>query len=244
MPDPPNSIEQMTPLIEILSREFRVVAFDAPGFGYSRASNEFNFSVSHNAKIIIEIIEKLEIERVILAMTCVGALPAIYAARLRPDLVGGLVLGQVPSIEDAKLWAKNVDVAGLLGMPYLGQTMLKIMRGKISKKWYESAFPKGYDSKNHYLHTIDSYKRRASFSLASAFQALEAEETTTSDLMVETNSVILWGMMDRTHKKTNRHGIMECLPNSVFFELENSGHFPDIEVPDIFSNAVKMLASS
>jgi len=243
MPDPPNSIEQMASLIEMLSTDFRVIAFEAPGFGYSRASAKFNFSISHNAQIIIEILQALCAEGAILAMTCIGALPAVYAAKLRPDLVAGLVLGQTPSIEEAKHWANRVDVSGLLGTPYIGQAVLKIVRGKISKNWYESAFPKNYDSMAHCRETIDNYKRGASFSLASAFQALKVEETNTSDLIVKTNAVVLWGMQDRTHRKTNRHGIMDCLPNGRFVELKNSGHFPDVEAPEIFSNAVRSLVA-
>lgn len=241
MPDPPNTIEQMTPLIEMLSKDFQVIAFDAPGFGYSRASNKFNFSILHNAQIIIELVQALCAGRAILAMTCIGALPAVCAAKLRPDLVSGLVLGQTPSVEDAKRWASSVDVGGLLSMPYIGQAMLKLVRSPISKSWYDSAFPKGYDSEAHCQQTIDSFRRGAGFSLASAFQALKAEETKTSDLVVETNAVVLWGMLDRTHRKTDKYGIMDCLPNGRFIELNNSGHFPDVEVPERFSDAIKML---
>jgi len=141
MPDPPSSIEQMAPDIEMLSIYFRAIAFDAPGFGCSRDSGKINFSISHDAQIIIEILQALCAEGAILAMTCISALPAVYAANLRPDLVAGLVLGQTPSIEEAKHWANGVDVGGLLGTPYIAQAVLKVVRGKISKKWYESAFP-------------------------------------------------------------------------------------------------------
>lgn len=243
MPDPPNSIEQMKPLIDILTDDFYVIAFDAPGFGYSRASSKFNYSIEHNAQIIIELIQSLCVSRAILAMTCIGALPAIYASKYRPELISGLVLGQTPSLEDAKRWANSVDIGGLLGTPYLGQALLKFARSKVSKNWYDIAFPKGYNTRSHYHNTIDSFRRGAGFSLASAFQALKSERMNTSHLVTETNAIVLWGMLDRTHKKTDRYGIMDCLSNGKLLELNNSGHFPDIEAPDKFSNAIKMLAN-
>jgi pimeloyl-ACP methyl ester carboxylesterase len=244
MPDPPNSIEQMAPLIEKLSRDYRVIAYDAPGFGYSRPGRAFNFSIAHNAQVIVELIQALNAGPAILAMTCVASLSGVYAAKRRPDLIKGLVLGQTPSIEDARRWAERVDVAGMLGRPYVGQALLKLMRNPISSKWYENAFPKGYDSTVHSRQTIESYQRGARFSLASALQALKADETRSSDLVIDTKAVVLWGMLDRTHRKTNRFGIMDCLPQGRFVELNQSGHFPDIELPEAFSDAVMTLATT
>lgn len=243
MPDPPNSIEQMAPLIDALKSDFCVVAFEAPGFGYSRQNEKFDYSLLHNAQVIIEVVSAVCAGPAILAMTCVGALPAIFAAKLRPDLVSGLVLGQTPSIEEAKRWASNVDVSGLLGVPYIGQLMLRVARNRVAENWYKGAFPKGHDSSSHYRQTRDSFRSGALFSLASAFQAINAEATRSADLIVNTNAVVLWGGLDRTHRKTNKHGIMDCLPNGVFVDLPSVGHFPDIEMPSAFANAVKRVAA-
>src|SRR5690348_12324795 len=45
VPDPPNVIEHYDRLIDLLAPDFRVVCFEAPGFGFSTAKPDFDFAL-------------------------------------------------------------------------------------------------------------------------------------------------------------------------------------------------------
>lgn len=61
---PPNTIEHLQPLIDDLVRDHRVVAFDLPGFGFSRAKPGYRFSIDPGAETIIELLEHLGATRI------------------------------------------------------------------------------------------------------------------------------------------------------------------------------------
>lgn len=238
MPDPPNTIEHLEELIKLLEPNFQVVVFEGVGFGHSRAFLSYNFSVRHNADVIIELLEKLNVNNAILALTCIAALPSLMVANKHPEIVSGLVLGQTPSLDEAKKWASRVDFKNVLATPFIGQIILRALRNKIADVWYQNALPKGGGRSSLVARTLASFKDGARFSLASAFQALQSDNTTPLELVASQQAIVLWGSLDRTHKKTNKQSIIELLPNGSIIELENCAHFPDIEAPEAFAKAI------
>ncbi len=238
MPDPPNTIEHMEQIIDLLKTDFQVIAFEGIGFGFSSASYSYDFSLEHNADTIIQLLEKLEVKRAILALTCVAALSALLVANKHPSLISGLVLGQTPSLPEAKRWAKRVDFKGIIGTPFVGQIILKLLKNKVSDLWFKNALPKGKDRSIYLEKTLRSFRQGAHFSLASGLQAILCANTKKSRLLIRQNTIVLWGELDRSHKKTNNRDILDLLPNGKLIELPNCGHFPDIEAPKAFAEAI------
>lgn len=243
MPDPPNTIEHMEELISFLEPRFQVIAFEGLGFGYSTAAFSFDFSLEHNADVIVELLEKLNISRAILALTCVAALPGLIVANKHPEIISGLVLGQTPTLEDAKTWAKRVDFKGVIGTPFAGQILLKLMKSRLADIWYKNALPKGRDRSTYVHKTLKSFRNGARFSLASGLQSLIRDNTMPSELTAKQNAIILWGSLDRSHKRTNKKLILDLLPNGKIIELKNCGHFPDLEEPETFAKAIYEVAN-
>jgi pimeloyl-ACP methyl ester carboxylesterase len=238
MPDPPNTIEHMEELIKLLEPTFQVIAYEGIGFGYSTAFLSYDFSLEHNADVIVELLKKLEINRAILALTCIAALPGLMVAKKYPEIITGLVLGQTPSLSEAKNWAKRVDFKGVIGTPFIGQILLKLARGRLSDIWYKNALPRDKNRRPYVEKTQSSFRRGARFSLASAFQSLQRDKTSSSELVAEQHAIVLWGGLDRSHKKTDKHSILDMLPNGKIIEIEHCAHFPDIEVPQEFAKAI------
>lgn len=242
MPDPPNTIEHMSEVIRLLSDDFRVIVFDGLGFGFSTASYAHNFSMQHNVDMIVELLHKLKVENAILALTCVAALPGLMVAKQHPRLVSGLVLGQAPSIDEARNWMKRVDFKGLMATPFVGQLALKLARKPILKEWYKNALPKGADIKEMSDIAFESFAQGARFSLASIIQAFNVTTLTPDQLIVEQNAILLWGSLDRSHRKTNKRETLDYLPNGQMVELDDCAHFPDIEKPEAFASAIREIA--
>ena len=86
-------------------------------------------------------------------------------------------------------------------------------------------------------------KKGSRFLLASALQALQNEKLTEDDLTANQNAIVLWGKLDRTHKITNRAGVLDMYPSGKLVEMEKCGHFPDLEAPEDFAKAIYTVAS-
>lgn len=75
----------------------RIVAYDLLGFGQSPKPDELNYSVDDHATAVIASLEKLGTAApLVLVGHSMGCLIAVRVARLRPDLVGHLVLYEMP----------------------------------------------------------------------------------------------------------------------------------------------------
>lgn len=79
-------------LVELASKEYRVLAFDRPGYGYSERPRWTLWTPRAQAALICDALAKLGIERPILVGHSWGALPALAFALDWPDEVAGLVL--------------------------------------------------------------------------------------------------------------------------------------------------------
>lgn len=79
-------------LIDDLARDFRVIAIDRPGSGYSDRPANAPANVRAQARQIAEAIEKLEIENPLVVGHSLGGAVALALALDKPDLLRGLAL--------------------------------------------------------------------------------------------------------------------------------------------------------
>ena len=75
-----------------LSKHYRVLAPDLPGFGYSGKPMDADYSVQAYADFIIQFMDKLDIRKAVLVGHSLGGGIAILAALKYPNRVHGLVL--------------------------------------------------------------------------------------------------------------------------------------------------------
>lgn len=79
-------------LVDLLAQDHRVIAFDRPGFGYSTRPRAHFWTVDHQARLLLQALERLEVERAVVLGHSWGTLVAMTMAALDPGLVCGLVL--------------------------------------------------------------------------------------------------------------------------------------------------------
>lgn len=79
-------------LIDDLARDFRVIAVDRPGSGYSERPVSSPANVRAQARQMAEVIEKLEIDNPLVVGHSLGGAISLALALERPDLVRGLAL--------------------------------------------------------------------------------------------------------------------------------------------------------
>lgn len=241
--DPPLTIECYDQTIAELSRYFRVVVFEIPGFGFSLPKRwDFRYDFDSITAMLIEFLIRLNSGPYILSFPCLLGFCAIKIASLRPELVSHMVLNQVPTWEGALEWKKGRDSQGILDIPVVGQVALHLLKRKRSHSWFNLVIADSQMAHKLAENTLWSYQLGACFSLASCFQFyLKAEPPDLEP--VKQPSLIIWGECDGSHQKTDKSLTRQLTLDSQEVYLKNAGHSPEVETPEIFAASVKALVA-
>lgn len=114
---------------EGLADRYRLLAWDAPGYGASAPLREAHPRAEHYVQALDEWLQALEIEKPVLLGHSLGAIVAAAWAAARPDAVGALVLaspargyGQAePAVKEAK-YRERIALVERLGIEGLAAT--------------------------------------------------------------------------------------------------------------------------
>lgn len=79
-------------LVDLLARDYRVIAFDRPGFGYSARPRARFWTVDHQAHLLLRALARLDVADAVVLGHSWGTLVAMTMAAHDPGAVRGLVL--------------------------------------------------------------------------------------------------------------------------------------------------------
>ena len=224
------SIESWTNNIEFLSKKFRIIAFDLPGFGLSdkpKVSYTINFYVNFLEKFI----KKLKINHLFLIGSSLGGHIAIEFTMRNRTIVDKLIL---------------ISPAGCLPKSFKGTPSLK--------RYIKIVDAKSSNDINRILTSIDNslvdrsyanimYKRLSLPGAKDAFiSALKgsanAPRYNNKLAKINTNMLLIWGKEDKMIPLKYIRPFMEH-GNSRIIIIENCGHRPHVENPKLFNKIVK-----
>lgn len=234
VPDPPNSIEHCLGLINLLSKNFRVLFFEMPGFGFSIPKHwNYQFSVEEATNIAVRLFDIFNIKSCTVAFPCVSGYVGLKLAELRPDVVHHLMALQIPSFKDELVWAKNVDIGGMIKTPVIGQLLLALKKKTIAEHWYKVAQPKDNFSPVFFDTWSEGNQKGSCFCLASAFQTLFNKKTFEVGRISQPATVI-WGKLDWPHRYTDINTLTDFFDNPTLHYFDKAGHFPELEYAEEF----------
>lgn len=236
VPDGPNVIEHQEALISQLSRSFRVICFELPGIGFSYPTSKYDYSFLHASRLIINMMDSLNVQEATLAFSCSNSFYAIQAAEDFPHRITHLFLSQTASLDEMNNWTKDA-IPNMLMYPLVGQMANAVHEKRFAKIWYKYALPRDTDISGYQNKALRALSHGGCFCLSSLVQGLK-KEINASLKVLETPSTLIWGKMDYTHKKTNSNSIKTHLPNCEVIEFSSSGHFPELEET---SNYVRLV---
>ncbi len=235
VPDGPNTVEHCARLVELLSSQgVRVVCFDMPGFGFSVPGAAYTHGLDAGARAVLEVLDRLGVERAALAFSCANGFYALRAAQLAPGRVAGLMLSQTPSLADMQGWALRT-VPNALRVPLLGQGLGWGFRGKAASSWYGLALPRGADPAPMRETARRAFHCGACFSLAGVVQGLLREDPRAALGHPGTPCTLVWGAQDRSHRRTDPASLLRHMPHARVVRFDDCGHFPDLEQPQRFA---------
>jgi pimeloyl-ACP methyl ester carboxylesterase len=235
--DPPVGLEMYDTLLPMLAARFRTIVFEPPAFGYSLPRAGMGFELNSIGRITGRFLQHVGASPAILAFPCVTAYAALWLARHEPLRVDGLILMQAPDWHEELRWKQQRDPKNLLGRPWLGQLLMKALKRRRIRAWYASALGRRELLAPYIDLTQRAFDDGAGFSLASAFQRLlSGAEPAFGHL--DHPALVFVGTRDPSHRHTDFGTIRRYLPQARIVELAQAGHFPELEAPDAFCEAV------
>jgi len=233
--DPPIVIEHYDYLVGLLGKDYKIIIFEPPGFGFSIPSMKLDYSFQSSVVLIEQFLENLNIRSAVMVAPCVLGYGAIGLAQKRPDLISHLVLSQVPSWNEILKWKLTRDPKGLLSKPVFSQLLMKTLKKKRTPVWLETAL--GDASLVEQFNNIaqQAYQHGATFNLASGFQKFLIGQSPLSR-HVDAQTLFVWGEKDGSHCCTCKTSSLQMIPHANLVRIPDAGHFPELETPDTFAS--------
>ena len=128
-----------------------------------------------------------------------------------------------------------------LSKPVIGQLVLQALKRKRAPQWFNAAVGKR-EKLAEFVKTTDvAFANGAIFCLASAFQHYLTDNEPSLEI-VNQPSLVIWGEADRTHRNTDKSSTRRYCPHAKEVHFANAGHFPELEEPEMFAQAIRNWA--
>ncbi|ARU61252.1 hypothetical protein CBW65_09785 [Tumebacillus avium] len=216
---------------EQLALRYTVYALDLLGFGKSDMPNDGDYSQSAQARRVLDVIGKLELQNVRLVGHSMGGEISALAASFDPTPFRQLVLVAADGFRPAfKPWQRRLLSGAWMGWLVKRRFDERGFRRSISRI---VADPSVYGS-DVIAEYVAPY-RREEFPLAMRRLAHDREAGISPDLCsnIKIPTLLLWGDQDRIVPPRIGDRYRDVLPNVVRYErLNNCGHMPMEEHPE------------
>lgn len=210
---------------------YRFVTLDFPGLGWSEKKITRPLTPADLALQVKLVLDKLEIQEVVLVGHDLGGGVALVCASLFPQMVKELIL-----IAPDSSYGSAADTLGWWWRaPFVSEAWAALFldRGFI-RKLLRRAWPSGsegwHDSVEKYLRPLEMPNGRQCFLLLhrgrSGFDYRPYEER------LACPAVILWGEKDRVLGSAQGEKLARSLSQARFVLLPGLGHLPQEEAPD------------
>jgi len=224
-------------LIPVLARDYRVVAFDLPGFGRSSKGNEF-----YSPERYADFLRYLMVEHFhtrsfsLVGHSMGGAIALRYAARFPLD-VTALVLVDVPGILHPMAYSKFLSHIGINFLPslypeqseHLSDVVNKVLRMSNKVQPVPEAIVAIPMLRQRFLNAEPT---------KIAGLALALEDFSADIPRVQAPVLVLWGGRDTVAPLRNGRVLSANLPHAQLEVFETSGHTPMEDVPERFNARV------
>jgi len=224
-------------LIAVLARDYRVVAFDLPGFGRSSKGNELYSPDNYAAFLHHLVAEHIRARPFSLVGHSMGGAIALrYAARYPQD-VAALVLVDVPGILHPMAYSKYLSHLGINFLPSLypaqNDHLGNLLSGVLGLMDKARPAPEVI---------VANPRLRQSFLNAEpakiAGLALALEDFSLDMPRVQAPVLVLWGGRDTTAPLRSGRLLSANLPHAQLEVFDSSGHTPMDDVPESFNARV------
>lgn len=225
-------------MIEDLQKEYRVIAPDMLGYGWSDRRDRFDRSLHVQAKVITGLMDRLELEKIHFVGHDIGGGVGLVLAVESPDRLESLILSNNIAYDS---WP--IEEMMQLGHPSWTDKPVDEVSAFLEKAFTEGILNKEQQTSAFLEGIVEPYQdEEGKKSLVRNAAALNTNETTMLTHKVpeiQQPTLILWGVQDPWQKLKFGEKLQEDIPNSKLIKIEHSGHWLPQDAPKEFAEEIK-----
>lgn len=229
---------------EALGQEFRVIAFDRPAFGLTERplewSGENPYSPEFQTKLVIGLMDALEVQQAALVGNSAGGAIAMLTALRYPERIQALILVD-PAVyhgggsPDAVRWLLQTPQVKRIG-PLIARRIQTWGDDLARSSWHDPSkiTPEIWDGYHLPLQVQDW--DQALWNLTAASRDMNLDERLAE---FQLPVLVITGDDDRIVPTEESIRLESALPNAALAVIPNCGHVPHEECPQDFLSAVE-----
>jgi len=227
-----SSVYSWKDVFEPLSKNFRVIAVDLKGFGFS-GKPDGDYTRRAQAMLVAHLLDHLKIEKAWLGGNSMGGEVSLNFALQNPQRVAGLILIDSAGV---KVEGTSSLAPGYLLIPVVGRvlTALALTSDKLVREGLEKSF---YDRSKITDERLAAYYRPLQTrggQLAALRARTQADQFPVEpDLgKISARTLIVWGAEDALIPLAAGHKMNSLIKDSKLLVFEKCGHLPQEEMPE------------
>ena len=226
-------------LLELAEQGFRVIAPDLLGYGYSAKPRDLEYTIRRQAKMVVDLMQELEIDRANVVGSSYGGAVAATIALDYPEMIEKLVLvGAVTNNRPTRYLLMR-----LFGSPVIGDILSplvvgsrRLLRMRMKRVYDRHAWPmdeRRVEARHLPLRTRGSHR-----AIIRTVRRWDAERISQDAHLITQPTLVLWGDRDREVPISDGYRLNQDISNSQLKIFEACGHLPHEEYPDEFVEVV------
>ncbi|MCR9144447.1 MAG: alpha/beta fold hydrolase [bacterium] len=226
-------------LIEPLSENYRVVAVDLLGFGFSDKP-DVDYTMDLFSRQVLALLDHLEIRSAIFAGNSMGGKITLLTAVQTPERVDRMILIDAAAYPDGS--RGRPFLLSLAAKPCIGEFLSNFnsasrVRGMLEDAYYDESKVADPDVQNYYAPLRMAGGSRAALSLLRSDDF--GGDLAAAIPEIQIPALILWGAEDTWIPVENATRLHAELPRSQLIIFPGTGHTPQEESPELVLPAVQ-----
>jgi pimeloyl-ACP methyl ester carboxylesterase len=231
-------------VLPTLSRRFRLIVPDLPGFGESEKPppSRYRYDFDAFAESLVDLIAAVGLGRVSLCGHAMGGAVALTVAAVHPDLVDKLVL-----VNPLVYPPRPDTLSRIVGLPVLGPLLFKQLYGRtlFRSRFVRNASANNGASTRRVDRLFELFDvpaaREAAYATMKAM--LDTRPLTASVPRIKSPTLVAWGRSSRGSPIEHGRKLAREL-GGARFEVFDCGPSPPEEVPNVFASAVEAFLAN
>lgn len=216
-------------VIEQLAADYRLITLDQRGHGQSDVP-EGPYSIDGLAGDVLELAERLDLERFSLAGVSVGGMIALRVAIDHPERLVSLVACDTAArIGTATVWNSRIETVRAHGMAAIADAVLEL--------WFPDSIREGREAE------IDGWRQLLLAcpveGYAATCAALRDADLTHEVAGIDVPTLVVAGEVDLSTPVPLVKATAERIPGARFEVIEGAGHIPSIDQPAILAALIR-----
>lgn len=234
-----SSAYSWTHVFNELAKNFRVVALDLKGFGFT-AKPAGDYRVETQAALVVRLMDRLGIERATLCGSSMGGAVALAAAINYPQRVESLVLVGSSAFNEARGGASLAPA--YVRWPYIGAAVMAfaLTSDSLVRDGLRKSF---HDESKVTKERVEAYYRPLRTRGGQRAARLVRDQRDYGGIenaldKIRQPALLIWGAHDRLNLLEAGKRLHSKLGGSQLVVFDNCGHLPQEEMPERFTREV------